>query len=134
MKVEIEYLEKPITKQEVEVAAIFELATRAVEQRDLALLRSVFAPDAVVSILTKAGEELLKKDDFMEKMREVFKQFRALSYKEVHIQFKNDFEAAITCVCAVTLRNAIWPSIYHRYFTLQKRNGTWYVVRLTYFS
>lgn len=132
MKVEVEYLEKPVTKGEVEVAITFERGVMAVGKKDSILLESVFAPDAVISLSTKTEKKLLKRDEFVEKIKEDFARLRALSYKEAFIKLKSDSDATIACVCIVTLKDMMRPSIFRRFFTFQKRNGAWYITRLVY--
>lgn len=134
MNVEIKYLERPATKQEIEIAAAFERAVKAAVAGDSILLESVFTPDAKIYLLTKTGEEMLQRDKFVEKITKTPKQFRALSYKDVSIRLIGNLEAIVACVCIATLRNAIWPNIFRRCFTLQKRNDAWYIVRLVYFD
>lgn len=132
MRVEVEYLEKPVTKEEREVAIIFERGVGAVEKKDPRLLESVFTPDAVISLMTKAGEKLLTRNEFVKKIGEDFMRLGTLSYKEVFIKLKSDCEATVKCVCIVTLRDTMWPNIFRRHFALEKRNSAWYITRLVY--
>ncbi len=128
----IEYLVMPVVKQEIEVMSTFELAVKALQRRDQTLLASAFGIDAVITLLTKTGIKLLTRNEYIEKMREIFMKLSAISYKDVFIQLRNDIDAVVTCICVAKFTNVNLPDISHRHFTFQKRDGIWRIVRLDY--
>lgn len=121
----IEYLEKPAADNERSVAALFVNLARALNSKDINLLAAIYSDDAKIMMIGKGGT-MLKKDDYLDNMHDVFSRLRNVSFQNSYIRVVGD-DAVISCSSRVEIRNKVFPNSENLCIACKKIDGSWFI-------
>lgn len=126
----IEYGEKPVAKNEEQVARLFEQMVQWIEYGDIDSFASAFSEDAVVTIIGK-NENKVDKKTFLNRIARDLFNVRKILYNNVVVRVYRDDEAVIFCSVSTILRDKALPSNgTDSTFKFRKINGGWRVVEI----
>lgn len=124
----VEYLEKPASEEERQIAALLEAAMRAANARDFDALISVYSDDALVMPAFSRRKSHLSKKHYQSHLPQWALRQGTFSLKDVSIRIApGEKEAeAFGILCALFSRNADGrPKAIGRKFSLKKLSGGW---------
>lgn len=101
----IKYLEKPVTSEEREVAALLSKMVEAVNTKDLRLLESLYMDETIFI----SGAKTLTKAEYMELVPQLIQSVRHISLEEVLIKINRD-KATVYYKKYVTLKDSLLPN------------------------
>ncbi len=133
METPIEYLEKPATADERQVALLLENMIKAISGRDFNLLASLFSVDASI-IMFADDKRALSKKEYMKEVLKNIEKVRFICYKNVFIRVTSNYDATAICLKDLTSPGdlSVENKISERVFRFCKKNGRWYIVEATY--
>jgi len=126
----IQYLEKPVTTDEIQIASLLERTVKAIAAKDLELLVSVYSDAASIEILASRGV-FSSKSEYLTRMSKSIERVRNIYFRNTIIRV-NGQEAVISCITVVLLRGRAFPEKNQRYFKCAKEDKEWHVVEARY--
>ena len=130
--VSIQYLEKPVTTDEIQIASLLERAIKAIATKDLELLVSVYSDTASIEMLASRGV-FSSKNEYMMRMSKFIEKVRNIYFRNTIIRV-NGQEAIISCITTVSLRGKVFPEKNQRYFKCVKEGEEWRIVEARYIA
>lgn len=128
--VSIQYLEKPVTTDEIQIASLLERTVKAIANKDLELLVSVYSDIASIEIEASRGT-FSSKSEYKERMSKGIERVRNIYFHNTIIRV-NRHEAVISCITVVLLRGKTFPEKNQRYFKCIKEGGEWRIAEARY--
>lgn len=128
----IQYLEKPVTADEIQIASLLERTIKAIAAKDLELLVSVYSDTATIEMLASRGE-LSSKSEYVTRMSRGIERIRNIYFRNTIIRV-NGQEAVISCITVVLLRGKVFPEKNQRYFKCIKESGEWRIIDARYIA
>ncbi len=130
MKNPIEFLEKPVTTDEIQIASLLERIIKAIATKDLKLLVSVYFDTASIEMLM-SRDMPLSKSEYRARMSKIIGNVRNIYFRDAIIRV-NGQEAVISCVSVVLLQGRAFPDKNQRYFKCVKEGEEWRIVEARY--
>lgn len=124
----IEYLERPATSDEKEIASVLDGMLEATMNRDIELLASFIADDS--TIVLQECQSIFQKKDFLEKMKKISASIKIMKYKNVLMRFPRPDEALVTCVRYIRFQNS-HEELISRSFGFKRVDGYWKISKAT---
>jgi len=132
MEPNISYIEKPVTTDEKQIAALLEQTVTAINTKNLSLLQSVYAEDATVRMSTNKLEPMTLQQ-YLARLPDLIYKVRHLRMGDIIIHV-NDPEAKVLCVSSLLFHGALNYSSNRRYFKFLKRDGEWRIIEAGYYD
>lgn len=126
----IKYLEKPVTSDEKEIAALLEKMVQAITVKDVDILVSGYSDIATIEILA-LKDAPISKSEYRERMSKFINNIRNFALHNTIIRV-NGREAVVSCVSAVLIRGKAFPDKNQRYLKCVKESGEWRIVEARY--
>lgn len=126
----IQYLEKPVTTDEIQIASLLERTIKAIAAKDLELLVSVYSDTSSIEMLASRGM-FLSKGEYVTRMSKSIERIRNIYFRNTIIRV-NGQEAIISCITVVLLRGKVFPEKNQRYFKCVKEVGEWRITEARY--
>lgn len=124
----VQYLEKPVLREEKEVDALLRKLFRAFNDKTPLALEHLFDDDAVIFL--SGQNEKLTKETYIKKMFERVQNIRAYSAKNLLIRIIAPEKATATFQNVLFLKNRIAPLIQPYYCHFQKSRGEWRITEV----
>lgn len=121
----VQYLERPATKDEKEIADVLEKIVYSIKTKDLYLLASVFADSAVI-VMTASDGQPVSKSDYIKKMEKIIQNVIGIYYKDVFIRVDGS-AAAVSLLSEINTRQRS-NILTKRYYKFGKINNSWLIV------
>ena len=128
----VQYLEKPVTTDEIKIASLLERTIKAIATKDLELLVSVYSDTASIEMEASRGM-FSSKSEYRARMSKGIERIRNIYFRNTIIRV-NVQEAIISCVTAVLLRGKAFPEKNQRYFKCVKEGEEWHIVEARYIA
>ena len=130
MKNSIEFLEKPVTADEVQVASLLERIVKAIVAKDLKMLISVYSDTASIEMST-LRDALLNKSEYEARMSKIIGNIRNIYFNNTIIRVTGQ-EAVISCISNILLHGMAFSKKNQRYFKCVKEDGKWRIIEARY--
>lgn len=124
----VQYLEKPVSREEREVNALLHQFFQALNEKTPSVLGYLFDDDAVIFL--SGQNERLTKELYIQKMFERVKNVRTYSVKNLLIRAISSERAVATFQSVIFLKNRITLLIRSHYCYLQKLDGEWRIAEV----
>lgn len=124
--ISIEYLERPVTSDEKEIAQILEKIVTAHKTKNVPLLASVLSDDSLIMLPTDRSR-FFTKNDYLRAVPKITNNLRKLSYTNVIIRIIKKNSALISCAGRAFLKSKTTPIINQRYFKCEKQGDKWLI-------
>lgn len=128
-EVEISFLEKPTSKDELEVAEIIKTYARALKEHDSKILSSLFDKNARIESYAAGGTVSLAQ--FAEAISRVLPFITQVRFKDLLIKVKDGKDAVVHGATQYDhgLRNGRWNE---RTWEVTKNDNKWYIIKSKY--
>lgn len=126
----IDFLEKPVTADEVKIASLLKQIIKAITAKDVKLLFSMYSDTASIEMSTSRGVFLNKKE-YQSRMSEIIGSVRNICFRDVIMRISGQ-EATISCVITALLMGRAFPAKNQVYFKCVKTEGRWLIKETRY--
>ncbi len=124
----IKYLEKPVTADEKEIAALIDTMANAITTGDSKRLMSVISESA--QIAAADGKGIFNKEEFGEYITALMPQVKHFSCSDIYIRTDGE-NSDISCLAHTVFLNGFSKTL-SRYLKCRKDNGRWLLTEAGY--
>lgn len=125
----IKYLEKPVTSDEKEIAALIDTLTSAITTGNIQQLMSIISDSAQLAV-PPGDERAFNKKEFEEYITALMPQVKNFSCSDIYIRTDGK-NSNISCLAYTLFRNGRFKTL-SRHFKCRKENGKWLLTETSY--
>lgn len=129
MLTEIQYLEKPASSDEKEIAKVIEIFLEGYRKNNYDIFERHILNDAIIEV--EAGAKKLTKKEFLDYFKKYNHTIRRLYYHDAIIRLKSPSEAIVYSVCYRHHKDSPLPQVNQRQFRFIKKqtDRRWYIAK-----
>jgi len=128
MRVAINYLERPATEEELQIAELLEQMLKLIQHNELETLETFYHYGTNLPENTEVGDITSKENKRLKNIREGRPKMKELVFRDVLIRVKSAIEATVFFQRAVLLSGEWRHRVSSRVLNLQKIQNRWYIL------
>ena len=130
MELVVTFAEKPATRDERQIAKLLTRIARAINSRDLPLLKSVYATEAMVQ-MSVGSREMFTVPEYLERLSHLIPDVRSLRLSDVVIRL-DGMEASVFCTSILHFHGTAGKRSNSRLFKCRRLGGRWEIVEAVF--